>query len=71
MTSRLSTWSIVAFSSGLIRITFVAERPVARPQTPVTSRAMALTFDDLPFVAAGTWFTLKSRAMPEISGVVM
>jgi peptidoglycan/xylan/chitin deacetylase (PgdA/CDA1 family) len=55
----------------LVWIVLLASGVAARSQAPVSSRAMALTFDDLPFVAAGQpYFPAASRATTEILRVL-
>ena len=70
MTARL-LHSIVALGCVVTCLVIVAGSPVARGQAPVTTRAMALTFDDLPFVAAGeAYFPAATRTTSELLQVL-
>ena len=71
MTSRPVLRSIAALGGVLICLALATDSPVARGQQPVTSRAMALTFDDLPFVAAGeAYFPAATRTTSELLRVL-
>lgn len=62
---------MTAFSRSLACLALVAGGAVAQSQEPVTSRAMALTFDDLPFVAAGQpYFPAATRTTAELLKVL-
>jgi hypothetical protein len=70
MTSR-QLRSVAALGCVLTCMAFVTGSPVARGQEPATSRAMALTFDDLPFVAAGeAYFPAATRTTSELLRVL-
>jgi peptidoglycan/xylan/chitin deacetylase (PgdA/CDA1 family) len=63
--------SATALGCSLVCLAFVTGSVVARSQEPTRSRAMALTFDDLPFVPAGeAYFPAATRATSELLRVL-
>lgn len=71
MTGHRFRRSIAALSGVLMCAALVADGAAARGQAPVTSRTMALTFDDLPFVTAGaTYFPAATRTTSELLQVL-
>jgi peptidoglycan/xylan/chitin deacetylase (PgdA/CDA1 family) len=71
MTTRALLRSIIALGCALTCLAALAGSAVARSQEPVKLRAMALTFDDLPFVAAGeAYFPAATRTTAELLKVL-
>lgn len=65
------TRMITALRFALACLAVVAGGAVAQSQEPVTARAMALTFDDLPFVAAGqAYFPAATRTTADLLKVL-
>jgi peptidoglycan/xylan/chitin deacetylase (PgdA/CDA1 family) len=62
---------MAALAWALTSIAFIADGAVARGQTPARTRAIAVTFDDLPFVSAGEpYFPAATRTTAELLRVL-